>query len=671
MKKTTLIALFACSPIFAQTNCSTATTVSTGLYTVSQISGTQAVSATTLCSGSGAATLSEWFVFTPTTTAVYEISTDLPINVDKDTRFHIYTGTCSNLLCVGGDDDSGSGYLSFEQIELIANTPYYIVFDNRWTADGFDFTIEETTINLSQQVNFSQVNLTNTSGHLLAATDMNNDGLDDIVQLEGSSIQIRHQAPGDTSFGAVASYPVSIQHLPTWSLAIGDLNKDGFNDIVSGGGNGATLILSATGGTTFTTYSPSNYIFSQRTNMVDINNDGELDAFVCHDVAPNTYMINNGDNTFTFNQGGIGDHPNGGNYGSIWVDYDNDNLPDLFLAKCRGGDSTAKLNQLLKNNGDGTFTEVSIEANMNHPNQTWSSAWGDYDNDGYMDAFIGVSSLADGGHLMMHNNGDGTFTDIFTQTNLSNNSFMNHEFVAADMNNDGWIDIFTGANGIYYNNGNGTFSGIATSANAGALADLNNDGFIDVFSSNKIFYNQGNNNNWLKIKLIGTESNINGIGARIEIYADNEDSTWQKQIRDVRSGEGFRYMGSLNTHFGLGAETSIDRIVIHWPSGISEAVENPDINTLLTLTEGTLLSTKEIVSKNFKIYPNPTNDILNIDLVDDSSEIVDYLIFDTTGRKITSGQTNKHINVESLTSGTYIIKLSTSKSNQTLKFLKN
>jgi len=104
--------------------------------------------------------------------------------------------------------------------------------------------------------------------------------------------------------------------------------------------------------------------------MVDFDNDGDLDAFVCHDVEPNVYYINNGtlndDGTpnMTFVQGGLGDTVNGGNYGSIWVDYDNDHDMDLFIAKCRGGSSSANINQLHKNNGNGVFEEIGSSVNL-------------------------------------------------------------------------------------------------------------------------------------------------------------------------------------------------------------------------------------------------------------------------------------------------------------------
>src|SRR5690606_25994650 len=120
------------------------------------------------------------------------------------------------------------------------------------------------------------------------------------------------------------------------------------------------------------------------------------------------------------------------NYGSVWIDYDNDGDQDLFIAKCRGGSSSARINELHRNNGDGTFTDVSIESNLSDPVQTWSSAWNDFDNDGDMDVVVGASSTADGSHKFMRNNGDGTFTDITAGSGWDANTHLNIEHITFD-----------------------------------------------------------------------------------------------------------------------------------------------------------------------------------------------------------------------------------------------
>src|SRR5690606_11032842 len=158
--------------------------------------------------------------------------------------------------------------------------------------------------------------------------------------------------------------------------------------------------------------------------------------FICHDVQPNVYFLNNGTGGYELEQGGLGDHPDGGNYGSIWVDYDNDGDADLFIAKCRGGGSSAGMNELHRNDGVDGFTEVAClntnTSGMADMLQTWSSAWADYDNDGDMDALVGASSNSNGLHKLMVNNGDGTFSDVTANSGYDTFSSLNIEHIAHD-----------------------------------------------------------------------------------------------------------------------------------------------------------------------------------------------------------------------------------------------
>src|SRR5690606_36846183 len=155
-----------------------------------------------------------------------------------------------------------------------------------------------------------------------------------------------------------------------------------------------------------------------------------------------------------------------------------------------------------------------------------------------------------------------------------------------------------------------------------AFGDLNNDGFIDAYFNNTIYYNQGNNNNWIKITTKGTESNNNGIGARVELYSD-----LGMQIREVRAGEGFAFMSTLNTHFGIGTNTEIEKIIVKWPSGIIDTILNPTINSTLHIVEGDhQMGVTDLDQLAFAVYPNPVKDILNIKsktLVNSSFEVRD------------------------------------------------
>jgi hypothetical protein len=442
---------------------------------------------------------------------------------------------------------------------------------------------------------------------------MNGDYLDDIVTVSEGEIQIHYQQPGG-GFTTLTIATDLADFLPTWSIAIADYDKNGFNDLLYGGGSGVTFMRANATGTAFEEISGTEYVFSQRSNFIDINNDGHLDAFVCHDVQPNVFYLNDGLGNLSHNQGGVGDHPNGGYYGSIWVDYDNDGDPDLFIAKCRGGQTTAKINELHRNDGNGVFTNVSVAANMADSVQTWSAAWNDFDNDGFMDALVGASATSDGSHKFMRNMGDGTFEDITLGSGWDENTSLSIEHVSYDFDNDGFADVMGGGNKIMFNNGNLTFTAALFDFGVGAVGDLNNDGFLDVQVGSTVYFNDRNDNNWIKIYLQGIQSNSNGIGARVELYGE-----WGKQIRDVQCGIGFRHMSTMNVHFGIGQATEIDSVLIKWPSGIIDVIHAPTINTSATMIEGTnQLSLFEQEGKRVKVFPNPTADRLyteNIELM--------------------------------------------------------
>jgi len=660
MKKTTnLIFLFLLtfSFSFAQNNCGTASTVvANTIYSVGVFDGTPV---TNSCFDGNIGANGEWYIYTPTTDASVTVTTDLPNSAGKDTRIQVYDGTngCANLICLGGDDDSASAFLSTYTFNATTGTPYYIAFDNYWVTNtnNFDFQLTEAPIVVSP-ITFTSSTLGATGQYKNCVVDMNGDYLDDIVTVDSNNLNIHYQQAGGgfTSTDIATTVPDDV---PSWSIAAGDFNKDGFNDLLYGGGNGASFIASNATGTAYTVTSNPEYIFCQRSNFVDINNDGHLDAFLCHDVDPNVFYLNNGtDNTLVYNQGGLGDSPTGGNYASTWVDYDNDGDVDLFLAKCNGGGAaaSARYNELHRNNGDGTFTDVSVAAGLYDPIQTWSSAWGDYDNDADLDVFVGASSFADGQHKLMTNNNDGTFTDSTNGTGLDTFTGTSIEHITHDFNNDGFLDLFTANNTIMLNNQDLTFTAIDVGFSVGAVGDLNNDGFLDVYNSNnRIYMNDANSgHNWIKINTQGIQSNSNGIGARVEVHTTNLGT----QIRDVITGNGFRHMSSLTTHFGLGSETAIIKVVIKWPSGIIDEIINPNINETLNVVEGNFLDVADYSLDSKLIYPNPTTDFIRI--VDVNLDKASTLIFDINGKKVHNyAIENNLINVTKLASGTYFLNI--------------
>ena len=175
----------------------------------------------------------------------------------------------------------------------------------------------------------------------------------------------------------------------------------------------------------------------------------------------------------------------------------------------------------------------------------------------------------------------------------------------------------------------------------------------------------GNANNWVKIATRGTVSNLNGIGARVEIHTDSG-----VQIRDVRSGEGFRYMSSLNVHVGLGSETAINNIIIYWPSGIVDNVVNPSINTFHKIVEGETLSITDPTLSDLKIYPNPVADQL---FLSTKTELAGKIatVFDINGKRVLNQKLSVHqIDVSSLESGMYFLQIESEGRIVNKKFVK-
>lgn len=434
----------------------------------------------------------------------------------------------------------------------------------------------------------AQVTFTNQGGLLQniggtsyadCAADMNGDGLDDVVRVMGNGIYIDYQQVNGT-FNPMF-YPVTITNLPSWSICAGDIDDNGYMDLLLGAGNAVSFVYASDDGSSFVEDAHPEYIFTQRSTFADIDNDGDLDAFANHDVDQ-CHPYRNTDGVLDLDFTLIQTLDVGGNYAAIWVDYDNDWDTDLYITKCRGGASWGdpqRINLLYKNNGDGTYTEAGAEANMNDGNQSWTTTFEDFDNDGDFDAFTVNHASGDvpGGaaNKFMRNNGDGTFTDIIGTTGINAADLGAWNCDAGDFDNNGFVDIFSEmSTEMYWNSGNSTFTGSQiTEFNSGGIGDFNNDGFLDVISGNNLMINNGNSNNWVKFDLEGIESNKSAIGARVEIYG-----SWGVQIREVRAGESFDPASSLMVHFGLGTATEITQVVVKWPSGTVTSISNPEIN---------------------------------------------------------------------------------------------
>ena len=523
-------------------------------------------------------------------------------------------------------------------------------------------------IALMAQVSFTNQNamIGNYSDSSEVAADMNGDYLDDYVRVSSGGIGIDYQNT-DGTFTSVM-YAMSIQNVPNWSISVGDLDGNGYNDILLGNGQRVSFVLANADGTDYTETTHPEFIFSQRSTMADIDLDGDLDAFVCHDIDLSHPYRNDGNGIMTLDQTLIQTIDLPGNYANIWVDYDNDGDQDLYMTKCRGGSSPGDVerdNAMYTNNGDGTFTENAGDIGMKDNAQSWTTMFEDFDNDGDFDAFIVNHDFQ---NRFMQNDGNGNFTDIIASTGINPNDLGAWENNVGDFNNDGFIDIFSEmSKELYINNGDGTFTGSDLPFDEGGIGDFNNDGFLDVVNDGDLWINDGNANNYVKIALQGVQSNWNGIGARIKLKG-----AWGTQMREVRSGHGFSHMNSLNAHFGIGTATEIEEITIEWPSGIVDVIANPDPNTTHIFVEGDnpVLGIADLNQDDVKVFPNPTAAELNFSLQGLANTKV--TIIDVNGKIVlnTVISAANSVNVSNLQNGVYFAQLEIENQNRSFKFVK-
>jgi hypothetical protein len=384
-------------------------------------------------------------------------------------------------------------------------------------------------------------------------------------------------------------------------------------------------------------------VFSTSCAFVDVDRDGDVDLFVvnyvdaridnnvfcgdaakklriyCHPLnfAPLQDVLyrNNGNGTFTDVSREAGITQRGNGLGVVSGDYDDDGLPDIFVAN----DTTP--NFLYHNEGRGTFKEVALPSGVavasdGRPRAGMGTDFGDYDGDGDLDLFVTNHELE--AHTLFRNLGKGLFEDVTLPSGVGPPTLPFVGFGAAflDVDNDTDLDLAIvnghvmnspshfrpGAkeaqrNLLLRNEGNGRFRDVSRQAGPGfaiesisralAAADIDNDGDLDLLVTNNaaaadLLLNGGTQGrNALLIRLVGTKSNRNASGARLRLTAAGKT-----QVREVRAGSSYLGQHDLRVHFGLAQATAIDRLEIRWPNGQTETVSNVAVNQIVTITEG-------------------------------------------------------------------------------------
>src|SRR5271157_904987 len=370
----------------------------------------------------------------------------------------------------------------------------------------------------------------------------------------------------------------------------------------------------------------------------DYNNDGLLDLLVvnyaqwsmnserfcgdpsrklrvyCHPMyyegLTNTLYRNRGDGTFedVSEKSGLSKYQGRG-MSLAFADYDDDGFIDAYVT------NDNQPNFLFHNRGDGTFEEVGIAAgvallNSGSPVSSMGTDFRDYDNDGLPDIF--VTDLNNETFPLFHNLGGGMFEDAAMTSRIARLSAARGGWSAGmiDFNNDGWKDLvstnshaddnveqfspyrYRQPNSIFANLGDGTFWDVSAEVGADfqvprahrgcAFADFNNDGKIDMVVSSlqdpaELWQNVSpKENHWIILKLIGTKSNRDGIGARVRIG---------NQYNHMTSAVAYASSSHYGVHFGLGETAKIAEIEIRWPSGIVQVLRDVAPNQRLEVRE--------------------------------------------------------------------------------------
>ncbi|MBT4484509.1 MAG: CRTAC1 family protein [Candidatus Latescibacteria bacterium] len=316
----------------------------------------------------------------------------------------------------------------------------------------------------------------------------------------------------------------------------------------------------------------------------------------------NSLYVNNGDGTYRDIAKAAGVAHEGNGYCCAFSDYDNDGDPDLCVGNINNTTDPVTF-ALFRNNGNGKFTDVTAELGLARRGNNLPCFWGDTDNDGDQDLFLACSTGPGhpekewGKNILFRNNGDGTFTDVSTQAGVevitnSRGSSM------GDIDNDGDLDIIVTNSWydalVFINDGRGKFTeshektgGSWFYGHGIALGDLDNDGDLDLVGGNWrrpsasnpgkwfLFRNNTDNKNFIKVNVKGTESNRSAVMSKVWIYDTGRTGNRNalRGYREVTAGNGTFPGNPLQQHFGVNASKKYD-IVVKFPSGIESILKN-------------------------------------------------------------------------------------------------
>ena len=420
----------------------------------------------------------------------------------------------------------------------------------------------------------------------LIQADYNNDGCTDILVLRGAwefpqrKSLLRNNCDGtftDVTAAAGLAEPATQTQAAVWA----DIDNDGYLDLFVANEASPAQLFRNRGDGTFEDISHKAGIdrvaYSKAVVAADYDNDGYVDFFVSNLNGDNFLYHNNHDGTFTEVAAQAGVQKPWQSFPAMFFDYDNDGWPDLLvgsyyvsvdedLRSYLGLTPSAETMKLYKNLGNGTFRDVTEEVGLNRVFMPMGSNFGDIDNDGYLDVYLGTGNPSYGSllpNVLLHNKEGKFFSDV-TAASGTGELHKGHAVAFADIERNGREDLLEEVGG-------------AVPGDAHAF---------------RLFQNPGNGNDWINLKLVGVKSNRSAIGARIKVTVENEGKGSRSIYRTVGSGGSFG-ASPLEQHIGLGKSARISQVEVWWPATKTRQIfSNVGKNRFLEIKEFATNSTR-------------------------------------------------------------------------------
>jgi len=539
--------------------------------------------------------------------------------------------------------------------------------------------------------------------------DYDNDGRLDLFVSRGPSngaTPYLYHNEGSGVFTKITTGPIVTAVMKADGSSWGDFNNDGNVDLCvatwwnqidflfQNNGSGNFSFLNTNPISSFTGY-------SETCSWGDYDNDGLIDLYVTNSAAASkNYLYKNlGSGNFQKIDTGLVVNEVDSSRGATWVDIDNDKDLDLFICN-----ENHNINSVFRNDGNGNFTKITTSALTQTQGEWWSASWGDYNNDGLFDVF---TSNWGGKNALYKNNGNWNFTAVTGDT-IVNESGQNAITGWGDFDNDGDLDMYvsqsygSGAhNNLLYKNmkmesGTASFTRVSGGdvTNDGgwtygfAWGDYDRDGDLDIFcaktfnenENNALFRNDNNNGNkWIEFKCEGVTTNRSAIGTKIRVKATiNGQPVWQMREIDGQSGYCTQ---TLEQHFGLGNAAIIDSIKIEWQSGNTSVFTNVAVNKFYKAIEGqsTLVgisNNNSVKPDEYKLnqnFPNPFNPATKISFTLPKKDFASIKIYNSVGKEVSTlinevraaGYYEVNFDGTNLSSGVYFYKLITEDFSET------